>query len=237
MFDDDKFDELLHRAGRENKNENLPSGPDFLKIEKAAVSACQKKSSKNKSRVVFRVAAACVAAVIILNACLLFADIQPVRAYQEVVKKFVFNILSSKTNDSIETQDYKASNEIQKVQKLVPYRIPAPGWIPAGYAFADVQMRNDGNDVYSVTIKYKSGADILSASISNDSSMSSTMPSGDEEEYEKVSINGNDVYLLVVSVEGSIRSKCFFYSKQGLNIYISGSIDKQSLIHVVESMN
>lgn len=236
MFNDKNFDEFLHKAGQENKDLLEQYGPDFSKIEKGALSACIKNGRKHRRTVILRVAAACVGAVILLNAFLLFVEIEPVKAYQEQVKKFVFHILSDKTADNVESVYYKESEEIEKIQKFVPYKIPSPTLLPAGYSFNNVEMRDESADIDEVIIKYTNGTDTLVIDMDNGAAISDTEPSDGEGGYEQLKINGNDVYIVTLTTKQGARSKCHFYNKQGLNIYISAPVDKQSLVSVVESM-
>lgn len=237
MYNDNGFDELLHRAGRENMELFSGYGPDFSKIEREALLACRKNAKRHKRTFILKIAAACAGALILLNALLLFVEIRPVKAYQEQVRKLVFNIFSSKTEDKIDSEYYKESDEIQKVQKLVPYKIPAPTWLPPGYQFSDVQMREDGNGIYTVNLKYTGNADTMLVYISNDSFLSNTLPSEGEGGFDKLNVDGSDVYVAEIPTDSGVRSKCYFYNKQGLNIYISAGVDKQSLIKIVKSMN
>lgn len=236
MYQDEELDALIVQACRQNRAELSGLGPDFAKIEKGALASYQKIRKRRRTRRIVRIAVATVSAVLLLNVFLFFADFEPVRAYQETIRKLVFNLFSSSTDDKVESQYYKASTEISKVQQMVPYQIPVAGWVPQGYSFDSIQMREDGNGVYSVKIKYVNGNDSLTMNINNGTSISDTVPSNGEGGYEKVTVNGNDLYYIGISVDGRTLSKCTYYDKQGLYIHLSGYIDRQSLLDFVDSM-
>jgi hypothetical protein len=233
MYSDEKFDELLHTACREKREELSKFGPDFRRIEAGVLTVYKKRSSKRRNTLILRTAVAVVSTVVLVNAFLIFAEIEPVKAYKEDIKKLVFNIFSSKTEDNMETQYRRVSNEIQKMQHLVPYSIPFPAWIPEGYIFEKVEMSQQNDDSYSVRIIYKKGDVNIIIDMSNDTSIANTLPTSEESNFEKERIDDTDAYFLITPN----RSKCIFYDKQGLCIYISGNTDKQSLIRMMESMN
>ena len=236
MNDDTKYDNLLYKACRENKDELAQLGPDFSKIEKGALLSYRQRSRKHKSKIVFRTLAAVFSAVVLLNIFLFFTDIAPVKAYRDEIRKLVFNLFSSKTDSDIETQYYIASTEIQKIQKQVPFTIPVPGWVPPGYTFKSAEMRNDEQDIYTVTITYVNGNDTLLLNVTNNTSISETVPSPDEPQYDEMNINGNKVYIRSYIIDNIALSKCYFYNSQGLLIDIYAPIDKQSLIMIIESL-
>jgi len=159
-----------------------------------------------------------------------------VKAYQETIRKLIYNLFSDSTKNQVESMYYKETTEIAKVQQLVPYKIPVPGWIPTGYSFDKIEMRDNGNDVYQVTIKYINGGDMLSLSIENNPQLSDAVPSTREASREKITVNGIDLYYVGVPVDGKTFAHCTFISKQGLLVNIGGYMDKQATLDFVDSM-
>lgn len=233
MYSDERFDELLHAACRESRDALARFGPDFRGIEAGVLSAYRKRSARRRNILILRTAVAVVSAVVLVNAFLIFAEIQPVKAYKEGIKKLVFNIFSSKSEDNIELQYRRVANEIQKMQHMVPYDIPVPGWIPDGYVFESVEMNKESDDSYSVRINYNKGYESLHIDVCNAPSISNTIPSSEESSFEKERIGDADVYFYI----SIARSKCIYYNEEGLCIYISGNIDKQSLIELIKSFD
>jgi hypothetical protein len=236
MKNENELDELLYKACQDNNEYLKQYGPDFSKIEEGVRLRHKYKMRKKAFIPVVRVAIAAAAIIVVVNGILIFADFEPVKAYQNEIKKLYFSVFNDPANMKTEAEIIKSTNEIEKAQKSVPFTIPVPGWIPEGYTFNNVTLTEDGEHVTIVKLKYSSSTENLLISISSDSAISGTDPSFGERNFEVVKINGADVYIATANRDNGDRIKCSYYNNQGLNIYMSGSIDKQSLIRFVQSM-
>lgn len=234
MDENGKIDEILARACSENREILLPFGPDFAGIEKNALLKLRQRRGSRTRKLWFRTAAAVAAAFIAINGFLLFAEIEPVKAYRAEIRSLVFNLFSNNQTGAMEAELVRTSTEIDRAQKTVPYHIPTPGWIPEGYEFSSACALDDGNDATQVKIRYKKQDESLEIDITNDTSISSTMPSTGEGNLEELDINGMKVYAASVKTEKGSRIFCYYYNGQGLGIYISGDMDKQSLTKFIE---
>lgn len=235
MSDYQRSDDFLYRACEENSEAMKSLAPDFNKIEQEVRLKYRQGGSKKRRTLLLRIAAASIATILVLNAFLLFSEAGPVKAYRAEVRRLFYNLFNDHTYIQSEDMIVRTANEISKVQKLVPFTIPVPGWLPPEYQFDYVTMTDDGYDIYYVDIHYKSADDALLVSITNDTTISSTRPSPGEGSFEHEVFDGMDIYTAFIERNG--RWMCMYFNKQGLYMHISGAIDKQSLYKIIESMD
>lgn len=235
-MDENRLDDILYQACKENRESLLSFGPDFSNIEKEALLKLRKRKTARRRRAWLRTAASVAAVFLFINLFFIFADFEPVKAYRAQVRMLFFNLLSNNTSGDFEAEIVRTSNEIAKAQKTVPYHIPVPGWIPEGFKFGDVRAVASGNNDYKVTIQYKNNEDIIRVDFENESSISATVPAKGEGGFEKIKVNDMTVYLTSFSRDNGERIQCYYINNQGLNIRISGNMDKQSLEKFIEEM-
>lgn len=238
-MDENKLDDILYKACKESRESLMPFGPDFDRIEREAIIHLKKRHATHRRRVWVRTAVAVAAAFLFINGFFLFAEFEPVKAYRAEVKKLVFNLVSNNTTGAFEAEIVRTSNEIAKAQKTVPFQIPVPGWIPEGYKFDDVRVVSSGNDDYQVTIQYSAQNEKISISIGNDSSISGTDAAkieGTEGTFETMRVGIIDVYYAFINKDKGQRVQSYYINSQGLNVHISGNMDKQSLQKFIEEM-
>jgi len=234
---EDKFDidHILRSAIDENKDRYEDFGPAFDKIQLNVRNMIKKRRNKRLIGMALRGASVLAAAVILFNVMLLFFEAEPVKAYQTVVRKLVYGIFNDPSQSKTEAEIIKTASEIKKLQELVPFSLPVPSWLPESFVFENATMY-ENDEVISVSISFAGETGDLHMNITNNAMVSQTNPSLGEGKFEEVSINGYPVYITEIEKDGVRRTKGDFFDRQGLLVYISTSLDKQSLIHFIESL-
>lgn len=228
------MDGLLREIGKEQAGKGTsPFVPDFDRLAAQAGAEYGRRRRKKTVALALRCAGICLAAVVVVNGALLFAETAPARAYRETVRVLYFNLVNGGQEQPPEQQ----STDLATIQEKVPFTIPQPRWLPEGFVFQQATLQESGDgELYFVTMKYRNGDDALHIYVSNDTMFSQTKPSPDEPPMEEVGIGGAPVYLREGDPEKGSHTQAIFYDKHGLFITVSGVVDRQQMVKIVEGL-
>lgn len=232
MAENKNVDEYLYEACRQEKENLLSLGPDFQKIEKEALAKFKLRKKTRVRKIVIQAVAAVAAIFIIVNGVVIISDVPEVMAYRNTVRKFYFNFVN---NDS-EQDNEKVPKYIEDAQQTVPFKIPYPHWLPAGYEMAEASADTDGLGTYYVEIIHnRSNADKRNAiqiNITNETYI--TTPSVGEPPVEVKDIAGYKVYIKANGDNPEIGFNCMFFYDD-LCVTLTGPFDIAVFTQILES--
>jgi hypothetical protein len=231
-------EEFLQKYAEQNQAELTKElSPDIQKIIANVKAEAAKKNKKSRWLLVLKTCAAVVVVGILFNAMVFFSDMAPVRAYGRDVKRFVLTLLAPDRDKNTVSDGVNITDDnIAAVQKKVPYHIPVPSKLPQGYSFNRIDMTDNLDGTYDVTIIYRSASGAITYLVTNSDLFQKTKPSDGESPFKAQVIDGITVYSSSPTEEGE-HIVCFFVNKKGLFCNIAGSISEQSLMEMIQSMN
>jgi hypothetical protein len=246
------FDSFFKEVVRE-RMEEMPCPPKEETWERIKTRLrAERKMERRRywKRCMRPVIAACVTIVVLV---VLYTNYQsPVLAY---AGKFVKTLIEI-TDDTIrihkkvvpiedkDKEDYFFGRNIEdprigEAQKKVHFMLLIPEYLPDGFSLSNVNVLNKYEKMETVTMLYnketenggKISFEITQDRFPDESSATYTMQKKDDMEIEHIEINGSDCILI------EEESGCaLFWSEENISREITGSIGREEIIRIAESM-
>jgi len=174
----------------------------------------------------------CVA--VLLLAVFLLRDVKFISEY----KRSLIRVVNSAVNDNERTDDINSrvveNHDFTRIDKDVPFKVTKPMWLPEGYELAYADYTSDESDIYNIIYTYVHKEDKDKRIEFVISSIDTLDKKGITVEFEEIQID--EMSVIVIESDKNL-CQASYINNQGFELFVSGTISKETLIKIIENMS
>ncbi len=171
--------------------------------------------------------------VVLFITVFLLRDTFFVSSYRLFMKKTVNHIFSTSERYDNEDGRIVESKDFVLIDKNIPFKVERPQWLPEGYVLEYTEYVYYEGDNYNITYKFNNENDKTKYMEFHISSSVIIKKRDFCVEFQEILVNDNNVF---VTEYDDIYYSAQYMNNQGFAVSIGGTIDKETLIKIIENM-
>lgn len=174
----------------------------------------------------------CVA--VLLLTFFLLRDVKFISEY----KRSLIRAVNSAVNDNERTDNIDSrvveNHDFTRIDKDVPFKVTKPMWLPEGYELEYADYTSYESDNYEITYKYVHKEDEDKRIEFVISSIDTLDKKGITVEFEEIQID--EMSVILIEIDKNL-CQARYINNQGFELFVSGTISKETLIKIIENMS